>query len=64
MRNTKKNVQTTIVVIGLLLITSSGFAQLPGFNDPNDKSSPAPISSIVALGMIAGAAYGIKKMRN
>lgn len=63
MRNTKKNIQRTIVVIGLLLITSTGFAQLPGFDDSQNDSQPAPVTSIVALGLIAGAAYGIKKMR-
>ena len=63
MKNTKKQMQKGILFIGLLLITSTGFAQLPGFDDSQNDSQPAPISTIVALGLIAGAAYGVKKMR-
>ncbi len=63
MKNTKKNIQKALLLIGLLLVTSTGFAQLPGFDDSQNDSQPAPISSIVALGLIAGAVYGIKKMR-
>ena len=63
MRNTKKNIQKTFLVMGLLLITSTGFAQLPGFDDSQNDSQPAPISSIVALGLIAGAVYGVRKMK-
>ncbi len=63
MRNTKKNIQKAFLLIGLLLITSTGFAQLPGFDDSQNDSQPAPISSIVALGLVAGAVYGVKKMR-
>lgn len=53
-----------ILTAGLLLMTSTGFAQLPGFTESQNDSQPAaPISSIVALGLIAGAAYGIKKVK-
>ena len=61
--NTKKNIQKVILLIGLLLVTSTGFAQLPGFDDSQNDSQPAPISSIVALGLIAGAVYGVKKLK-
>lgn len=63
MKNTKKNIQKTVLLIGLLLITITGFAQLPGFTDSQNDSQPAPISSIVALGLIAGTVYGIKKLK-
>jgi len=63
MRNTKKNIQKAFLLIGLLLITSTGFAQLPGFDDSQNDSQPAPISSIVALGLVAGAVYGVRKIR-
>ena len=62
MKKTNKFKQP-ILVISFLLITSVSFAQLPGFDDSQNDSQPAPISSIVALGLIAGATYGIKKMR-
>ena len=56
------------IIIGtflLMLCSFSVFAQTPpifngGDNNINDQ---APISSLVALGLIAGAAYGIKKMK-
>jgi len=62
MRKTNK-LKQAIVVISFLLITSLSFAQLPGFDDSQNDSQPAPISSIVALGLIAGAVYGIKKIK-
>ena len=61
--NTKKNIQKVILLIGLLLVTSTGFTQLPGFDDSQNDSQPAPISSIVALGLIVGAVYGVKKLK-
>ncbi len=63
MKNTKNNIQKGILLIGLLLITSTGFAQLPGFDDSQNDSQPAPISSIISLGLIAGAIYGVRKLR-
>ena len=62
MKKNKNSIQQFILVISFLLITSVSFAQLPGFDD-SQNDVPAPISSIVALGLIAGAAYGIKKMK-
>ncbi len=63
MNKTKKQMRKAILLIGLLLVSSTSFAQLPGFDDSQNDSQPAPISSIVALGLLAGAAYGVKKMR-
>ena len=57
------------IIIGtflLMLCSFSVFAQgtPPVFNDGNNNvNDQAPISSLIALGLIAGAAYGIKKMR-
>ena len=52
------------ILIAFLLFATSTFAQVPIFNDDvPDNSAAAPISSIVALGLIAGAAYGIKKIK-
>ena len=63
MKNTKMNIQKGIVLIGLLMITSTGFAQLPGFDDSQNDAQPTPISSLMVLGLVAGVAYGIKKIR-
>ena len=57
MKNTNK-IKQAILVISFLLITSASFAQLPGFDDTQNDSQPASISSINAIGLIAGAAYG------
>ena len=63
MKNTNK-INKTIMIISFLLITSVSFAQLPTFTKTQDDSqTAAPVSSLVAVGLIAGAAYGIKKMR-
>ena len=62
MKNTNKFKQA-IVVISFLLITSLSFAQLPGFEPEQNDSQSAPISSIVALGLIAGAVYGMRKIK-
>ena len=63
MKTLKNRTQKIILVISFFLITSASFAQLPVFDDDVNDSNPAPISSIVALGLIVGAAYGIKKMK-
>ena len=63
MKNRKVN-----IIVGtflLMLCSVSSYAQLPptfngGDNNINDQ---APISSLIALGLIAGAAYGIKKLK-
>ena len=62
MKKTNK-INQVILVISFLLITSASFAQIPGFNSQQDDTQTAPISSILALGLIVGAAYGIKKMK-
>ena len=62
MKKTNK-LNQAVLMISFLLITSVSFAQLPGFDDSQNDSQPAPISSIVALGLIAGAVYGIKKIK-
>jgi len=62
MKKTNK-LNQAVLMISFLLITSVSFAQLPGFEPEQNDSQPAPISSIIALGLIAGAAYGIKKLK-
>ena len=62
MKNTSK-IKKAVLVISFLLITSLSSAQLPGFDDSQNDSQPAPISSIVALGLIVGAAYGVRKIK-
>ena len=48
----------------LMLCSVSGYAQLPPpFPGGDNVDDQAPISSLIALGLIAGAAYGIKKMK-
>lgn len=64
MKNKKHTIRKATLVIIFLLISVSSFAQtLPVFDDSVDDTTPAPISSIIALGLIAGAAYGIRKVK-
>ena len=60
MKNTNR-INQAILIISFFLITSASFAQPFFVDEQNDV--PAPISSIVALGLIAGAAYGIRKIK-
>ena len=64
-----KSIKAKIILGTLLLmlcsLSISAQSLPPVFNggDNNIEDTAAPISSLVALGLIAGAAYGIKKMR-
>jgi len=63
-----RNKKIKLIIGALLLMLSSvnSFAQGPpgfGGEDPTNVEDTTPISSLVALGVIAGAAYGIRKMR-
>ena len=63
MKNRK--VKIIIGTLLLMLCSFSSYAQLPpgfGGND-NNVDDTAPISSLITLGLIAGAVYGIKKMK-
>jgi len=56
----------TILLIFVITFSNTVMAQLPpGFGDTtiDDTSSPAPISGLVALGIIIGAAIGYKKLK-
>lgn len=60
-----KKVEIIIGTFLMMLCSFSVFAQ--NFPDPfpggNNVEDQAPISSLVALGLIAGAFYGIRKMK-
>ena len=64
-----KPFNTKIIVLMLFLFLGMGvFAQIPlpgtgdGNNDVNDEPA-APISSLVVVGLLAGAAIGYKKLK-
>jgi len=62
-----KNIKSKLIVLVVFVFafSNSVMAQLPpGFGDTtiDDTSSPAPISGLVALGLIVGAAIGFKKL--
>ena len=59
----RNKIKRMLIIISLLLMTSTTFAQLPGFTPEQNDAKPAPISSIVALGLIAGAVYGMRKIK-
>lgn len=59
--NCNQKILKSVFTITLLLVLSVTYAQ-PGFyDDVNDEA--APISSLVVVGLIAGAAYGYKKLK-
>jgi len=56
----------SLVFAVIACTTSEIYAQLPpGFGDTSvdDTTAPAPISGLVALGVIVGAVIGYKKLR-
>lgn len=52
-----------ITLLVLLFTSTVTYSQIPGFGDDVDDQTPAPISSLVLVGLIAGAAYGVKKIK-
>jgi hypothetical protein len=54
------------VVFSAMPLTALAFQGLPpGFDDNVDDETPAaPISGLVALGLVVGAGYGVKKVRD
>lgn len=66
MKTGRQKIKKAILVLSVLMITTSGLAQLPPvFDDSMDDTTTttAPISSFVVIGLIAGAIYGVKKIR-
>lgn len=63
MKTTSKTLKTFVLLISFFLFTSVSFAQIPPFDDDVDDEPGAPINSLVVVGLIAGAAYGIKKLK-
>ena len=60
--NFKKFPYTYIIILMLCLTSQAIFAQ-EGFEDDVDDEVAAPIDGFLAIGLIAGAAYGIKKLK-
>jgi hypothetical protein len=57
--------KSIVLVIAIFLVTAVGYSQGPpdfpaGTDDTNDQ---APISSLVVLGLVAGAVFGVKKLK-
>ena len=63
MKHTKK-IKKTILIIGFMMISTLSFAQLPpGFDNTQNDTGPAPISSIISIGLLVGAFYGVRKLK-
>ncbi len=64
MKNTSKTFKTFVLLISFFMFTSVSFAQvIPGFPDDVNDEPAAPITSLLIVGLIAGAAYGVKKLK-
>ena len=62
MKNSKFKIFATLIM--LMIITTYGYGQNPPSFDPNlYDTSAAPISALVALGIIAGGVLGYKKLK-
>lgn len=57
--------KSILIAFALFLFTSVSYSQpgLPGAGDGTGQNDEAPISSLVILGLVAGAAFGIKKLK-
>lgn len=62
-----KNISIRLIVLLIFVITFSNtvMAQLPpGFGDTSvDDTTPAPISGLLAFGIIVGAVIGYRKLK-
>lgn len=65
MKNIKQKSKTLILVIALCFTVSIGYSQIgiPGGGGNDDVGDEAPISSLVLLGLAAGAVFGVKKLK-
>ena len=63
MKNTSMTFKTFVLLISFFLVTSISFAQIPPFDDDVNDEPTAPITSLLIVGLVAGAAYGIKKLK-
>ena len=52
-----------VLIISLLFLTANTYGQLPGFDNSQNDAQPAPISSILAIGLVAGVIYGTRKAK-
>lgn len=57
--------KSIVLVLALLFITSTGYSQfgVPGSGGGDDIQDEAPISSLVLLGLAAGAVFGVRKLK-
>lgn len=60
-----KTFKLSLILVLFIIFSTNVLAQLPPVFDTavDDTSSPAPISSLVALGLFVGAAIGYNKLR-
>lgn len=54
-----------LILILLLLVTTSGYAQFGDIDfDPNvNDETPAPINGLIAIGLAVGGYLGIRKVK-
>jgi hypothetical protein len=61
----KNYLKTIFLALALILSVSVAYSQggipLPDAGD--DVNDEAPVSSLVVLGLVAGAVYGVKKLK-
>jgi hypothetical protein len=55
--------KSIVLLIAILFVTTIGYSQIGLPNNADDVNDQAPISSLVVLGLVAGAVYGVKKLK-
>ena len=59
----KNNLKSIVLALALILSVSIAYSQVSFPDNSDDVNDEAPISSLVILGLVAGAVYGVKKLR-
>lgn len=65
MKKINQKSKTLLLIIAFFFTFSFGYSQIgiPGGSGNDDVGDEAPISSLVLLGMVAGAIVGLKKLK-
>lgn len=66
MKNKKQKTSTLLLLLVLCLTVNVAYPQIgiPGGGGNDDVGDEAPISSLILLGLTAGAVFGVKTLKS